>query len=63
MIYEYKCKDCELVFEEMRPMADRREPIDCPACSGEGEYKISTPSFKTSGGGHGQGWDGKGQIK
>lgn len=52
MIYNYKCKECELEFTEMRKMAERHDPIDCPACGGEGKYKIGTPAFKTCGGGH-----------
>ena len=60
MLYEYKCVDCELVFNAHRRMADRREPINCPACDGEGKFKISTPRFKST---FTKGWDGKGVIK
>jgi putative FmdB family regulatory protein len=64
MIYEYTCKDCDLVFTEMRKMAERTDPIDCPACSGEGKFKFSTPRFRTSGGGHSTNeWNGLGKLK
>ena len=63
MIYEYKCKDCGLVFSEMRKMSERLDPIDCEACGGEGEHKISTPMFRTSGDGHGRGAGYKGEWK
>lgn len=63
MIYEYKCKECELEFTEMRQMKEREEPIDCPSCNGAGKPIISTPMFRTSGSGHGRGAGHKGEWK
>jgi|TARA_R110002167_G_scaffold18168_5_gene68523 putative FmdB family regulatory protein len=63
MIYEYKCKDCKLEFTEMRKMKDREKPIECYSCGGEGKVMISTPMFRTSGGGHGKGAGWKGEWK
>jgi putative FmdB family regulatory protein len=64
MIYGYMCEDCEIEFTEMRKMAERLDPITCPACSGQGKFKIGTPKFVTSGGGHINSWaPGKGVLK
>ena len=30
-LYEYKCKTCEMVFEERRPMAESNDPATCPS--------------------------------
>jgi putative FmdB family regulatory protein len=60
MIYEYKCKDCGLVFTESRKMSERRDPTSCYACGGEGEFKISTPVFQSN---NGKGWAKKGEWK
>ncbi|MGA0863398.1 MAG: FmdB family zinc ribbon protein [Ilumatobacteraceae bacterium] len=30
-LYEYKCKTCDSVFEERRPMAEANAPATCPA--------------------------------
>lgn len=49
--YEYKCKNCEKMFEFFQNMSD--EPIkECPSCSGELKRLIGTgsgPIFKGSG--------------
>ncbi len=60
MIYEYKCKDCGLVFTDMRKIADREKPIECYSCGGEGEVMISTPVFQSN---NGKGWAKKGEWK
>ena len=52
MIYEYTCRKCKEVFEEQRKMSERHDPIACQ-CGGQGDFKLSTPKFKTCGGGHG----------
>ncbi|MPY95022.1 MAG: zinc ribbon domain-containing protein [Acidimicrobiia bacterium] len=29
-LYEYRCRSCDTVFEERRPMAASNEPATCP---------------------------------
>ncbi|UCH85584.1 MAG: zinc ribbon domain-containing protein [Candidatus Latescibacterota bacterium] len=41
-LYEYKCDKCQIVFSELRSMAEREEPIACPDCGGAGEIVFST---------------------
>jgi len=60
MIYEYKCKNCGLVFTEMRQIKDRKEPIECYSCGGESKFIISTPTFQSN---NGKGWAKKGEWK
>ena len=31
-LYEYYCKTCNGVFEELRPMRESSEPVPCPQC-------------------------------
>lgn len=31
-LYEYHCKTCGHMFEEMRSMAQYKDPYDCPVC-------------------------------
>jgi putative FmdB family regulatory protein len=30
-LYEYRCRTCETVYEERRPMADADAPATCPS--------------------------------
>lgn len=32
-VYEYHCTGCDYVFEEMRSIAEFRDPMACPVCS------------------------------
>jgi len=32
MIYEFKCPDCDIVFELDRTVAERNRPAACPQC-------------------------------
>jgi len=52
MIYEYRCEKCGTVFEMNRPSSEYKEPGECPKCDGQGHRILSTPLFKTGGGGH-----------
>ena len=64
MIYDYMCNICEHTYEKQNKMDDRKKGGRCPKCtSKETKQIMSTPKFKTCGGGHGKGWDGKGQMK
>lgn len=42
-IFEYRCRKCELEFDELETIANRDEPHKCPKCgSMESERMIST---------------------
>jgi len=45
-------------------MADRKKSGRCPECTTKDTRQImSTPMFKTCGGGHRNNWNGEGQLK
>ena len=53
MRYDYMCNVCEHKYEKDNRMDDRKDGGRCPECTSEDTRQImSTPSFKTSGGGH-----------
>jgi putative FmdB family regulatory protein len=49
-IYEYKCKKCGNLFEELRSFSEREDAAACPKCGhgksvlSEGSYRINTSS-------------------
>ncbi len=43
-LYEFKCKDCGLIFEELVFYSDIKEVL-CPKCSGNAERVLSTLSL------------------
>lgn len=45
MIFEYECLACDEVFEEVRPVAERDDPHECPHCSDICSRIISSASF------------------
>jgi putative FmdB family regulatory protein len=50
MIYEYKCKSCEVVQEAFRKVATRLETPVCEVCTGETELIMSVAGgFKIKG--------------
>lgn len=49
-IYEYRCANCNRVFEEWLKEFDV-ETYPCPYCAGEGKRMISQTSFILKGGG------------
>ena len=55
-IYEYKCEDCGLEFEEMLHFSERDVPLNTPCpfptCGGKVHLKMSMSSFQLKG----QGW-------
>lgn len=64
MVYAYSCNDCSHSYEETKKLAEMDKISTCPNCDNNNTRRvIGTPRFKTSGGGHGRGWDGKGQMK
>ena len=55
-IYEFKCKECGQIFEELlypfqiRKMEEKRTNCPCPMCCGHKTEKImSTSNFKIKG--------------
>jgi putative FmdB family regulatory protein len=51
-LYEYRCRQCGKVYEQIRRMADADRDLECPECrSREVERLLS--SFATSTGGAG----------
>jgi putative FmdB family regulatory protein len=51
MIYEYQCKTCGSVHEELRSMQERETAASCrvEGCNGESHCIISTPQIKLEG--------------
>ncbi|AGW13024.1 FmdB family zinc ribbon protein [Megalodesulfovibrio gigas] len=43
-IYEYRCQDCEQIFEEWQKDFKERE-VSCPVCNARAERLISSTSF------------------
>ncbi|MDL2315766.1 zinc ribbon domain-containing protein [Desulfovibrio sp. OttesenSCG-928-A18] len=51
-IYEYRCEDCQQVFEEWcRRVEDAKVQHPCPICKGQAKRLISNTSFALKGGG------------
>ena len=49
-IYEYKCNECDHVFEAIQKFSD--DPLtECPECKGKVEKLISQSAFHLKGGG------------
>lgn len=48
--YDFKCCDCETVFEVVRPLGNS-EPVECPECEGDTKRVFSPVGvvFKGSG--------------
>ena len=45
--YDYKCNNCENIFEQYRTIAKRNEPSECPECgSTEVEMSFGSSSVK-----------------
>lgn len=59
-LYEYKCQECDLVFEARQKFSDA--PLtECKECNGKVEKLISGASFALKGGGwYQQGYGEKG---
>jgi putative FmdB family regulatory protein len=49
-IYEYVCKDCDKVFETIRPMSQSDAPIKCAICGGTHTQRKLSVFFAESGG-------------
>ncbi|MFO7718803.1 MAG: FmdB family zinc ribbon protein [Thermodesulfobacteriota bacterium] len=49
-IYEYRCEDCQQIFEEWQKDFEERQ-MPCPVCGGNSKRLISNTSFILKGGG------------
>ncbi len=51
-IYEYRCKDCQQIFEEWsKHIDDQKKDHNCPICRGPAERLVSQTSFALKGNG------------
>ncbi|NTW44413.1 MAG: zinc ribbon domain-containing protein [Anaerolineaceae bacterium] len=49
-IYEYRCQDCEVVFEALRSIKDSDSPINCKKCQSMNTHRVQSACFsKVSG--------------
>lgn len=39
-LYEFRCQDCEIIYEERRPFSRANELSICPACHGDHTSKV-----------------------
>ncbi len=46
-LYDYRCRTCDAVFEQRRPMAEADEPVSCP--DGHARAVRLLPVFATTG--------------
>jgi putative FmdB family regulatory protein len=49
-IYEYVCKDCDKIFEALRPMSQADEPIACAHCGKKHTKRMISRCYAESGG-------------
>ena len=49
-IYEYRCNECQQIFEEWQHDFEERE-VPCPVCNGSAKRLISSTSFVLKGSG------------
>lgn len=45
-LYEYRCLNCETIFEVRRPMSEAGSAATCPSCSGNAEWLPSVFASK-----------------
>lgn len=41
-IYEYICSECDVKFEQMRPLSQSDKSAECPSCHKPARRKMST---------------------
>ena len=55
-ILEFKCKKCDVTFEDIQTKSTDVDPDECPECGSKRVKKVEVPSgtaFKLNGGGWG----------
>ena len=55
--YAYQCLTCELAFDKKLPLAQYKDPQECPECGGETKKLVTMPRFNLAG----DGWQSKNQ--
>ncbi len=61
-VYEFRCGQCDHVFELRRHMVERDEPAECPKCQCPAKRLMSAASFRLKPGASG-GWADTGYSK
>lgn len=46
-LYDYLCEHCDHRFSSLRPLAEYREPSNCPICGQLAERVVSAPRLNT----------------
>lgn len=46
-IYEYRCRDCDEVFQRLQPVGGTSKDVRCPTCSGRRVERLLS-SFASS---------------
>ncbi len=61
-LYEFQCRQCQVVFEELVRMGNNGEGVQCPACDGDQVLKLMSTCYGRSsdGGGNYQSISGQG---
>ncbi len=49
IIYDYKCKICNYVFEDFQDTSKDNTKVECPKCCGSSERQLSAPPFHLEG--------------
>lgn len=52
-IYEFSCRQCQHVFEELVRMGNTGEGVHCPACGGDEVQKLMSTFYGRSSSGSG----------
>jgi putative FmdB family regulatory protein len=50
-LYEYRCKDCDRVFEKLVPLSSAAASQECPECGGEDARRLLSMFASQSSGG------------
>lgn len=49
-LYDYQCRECDHRWDTFRPMQERSDPIECPACGVVGDHRaITAPALHIEG--------------
>jgi len=51
MFYDYKCTECENLFEEDFPIGKAEKEVECPSCGGAAKRTFTSCNFILKGGG------------
>jgi putative FmdB family regulatory protein len=46
-IYEWRCKDCEHITEEIRKFTERDEPCECDKCNSKNTERVEISDSTT----------------